>query len=125
MVTSRPRLHRPYAAKILTGAALGSIPVIRQAAAATEGNWQPVAFCERMAALFLFLLVLPVLAGCALLTCLLSRRSPLIAHRRVGWQGSTLWMIKLRTMWSADLPLGGGWIERIDDEHGPELKSAA
>ncbi len=30
---------------------------------------------------------------------LASGRSPLIAHKRVGWRGETLWMLKLRTMW--------------------------
>jgi lipopolysaccharide/colanic/teichoic acid biosynthesis glycosyltransferase len=68
---------------------------------------------------------------------ILSRRTPLIAHRRVGWQGTTLWMLKLRTMWSEndarwseDARPGGdnrthrGWIERIDDPSGPGRKGA-
>jgi len=34
-------------------------------------------------------------------------------------------MLKLRTMWADDVPHGTGWIEQIDDDRGPELKSAA
>lgn len=83
-----------------------------------------MAICERLGAMLLFLLALPLLAICALVIALLSGRTPLIAHRRVGWQGSPLWMLKLRTMWSGDSRRSVGWIERIDDECGPELKSA-
>jgi lipopolysaccharide/colanic/teichoic acid biosynthesis glycosyltransferase len=101
---------------------LGSLPVIRQTAAGTDWTWQTVAFLERAAAIFLLVLVLPLLAICALVLCLLSRRTPLIAHRRVGWLGAPLWMLKLRTMWDDDTPRGG-WIEHIDDEHGPALKN--
>src|SRR6059058_699687 len=57
----------------------------------------------------------------------LSRRTPLIAHRRVGWRGSTLWMLKFRTMWSdGDVPARriSGWVEYIDDEAGPQRKQA-
>lgn len=57
---------------------------------------------------------------------LLSGRSPLIAHRRVGWRGCTLYMLKLRTMWNNDgtgaLSKSGFWVEYIDDDAGPELK---
>jgi exopolysaccharide production protein ExoY len=58
---------------------------------------------------------------------LFSRRSPLIAHRRVGWRGSALWMLKLRTMWDHEDAGAGrrsGWIEYIDDDPGPRLKQA-
>jgi lipopolysaccharide/colanic/teichoic acid biosynthesis glycosyltransferase len=81
-----------------------------------------VAFIERVVASVLLLLVLPLLAICALVLCLLSRRSPLIAHRRVGWQGSPLWMLKLRTMWDDDTPCQR-WIQHIDDDQGPAFKS--
>jgi exopolysaccharide production protein ExoY len=94
----------------------------------TDWNWQAVAVCERAAAIVLLLLALPWLAVCALAVWLLSGRVPLIAHRRVGWQGSQLWMLKLRTMWGAArrgaARRGAGWIEHIDDAGGPELKCA-
>jgi len=72
---------------------------------------------------FLLAAVSPVLAGSAAALALLSGRTPLIAHRRIGWRGSTLWMLKLRTMWD-DTPAAGrgGWIEYIGDEAGPEQK---
>ena len=81
--------------------------------------------CERLAAVILLLLALPLLAVCALVLWLLSGRTPLIAHRRVGWQGTPLRMLKLRTMWGGEARRGAGWIEHIDDDRGPELKSAA
>ncbi len=55
----------------------------------------------------------------------LSRRSPLIAHRRVGQYGRLLWVLKLRTMWDSSEPRSRGWIEFIDDETGPGQKSAS
>ncbi len=82
-----------------------------------------MAICERAAALVLLLLSLPLLCVCALALCLHSGRSPLIAHRRVGWQGEPLWMLKLRTMWGGEARRVSGWIEHIDDDCGPELKS--
>ena len=90
------------AAKIGMGTVLGSLPALRQAAAESDWTWQVVAVCERLAAVFLLLLALPVLVVCALVLWLLAGRSPLIAHRRVGWQGAPLWMLKLRTMWNGD-----------------------
>jgi lipopolysaccharide/colanic/teichoic acid biosynthesis glycosyltransferase len=91
----------------------------------TDGNWRAVALCERASAFVLLLLALPVLSVCALALFLLSGRTPLIAHRRVGWRGTPLWMLKLRTMWDDDAQRNTGWIEHIDDERGPELKSEA
>ncbi len=70
-----------------------------------------VAVCERLAAVLLLLLALPVLVVCALVLWLLAGRSPLIAHRRVGWQGVPLRMLKLRTMWNGTSSRSAGWIE--------------
>jgi lipopolysaccharide/colanic/teichoic acid biosynthesis glycosyltransferase len=87
-----------------------------------------VAVCERTAAIVLLLLALPLLAVCALVLALLSGRTPVIAHRRVGWHGAPLWMLKLRTMWGGETRRGAGLVrrlvERIEDDAGPELKSA-
>ena len=77
---------------------MGSIPVIRQAASWNDLSWQAVAICERLAAVVLFAASTGVLAASIVVVWLLSRRSPLIAHRRVGFQGAPLWMLKLRTM---------------------------
>ena len=34
-------------------------------------------------------------------------------------------MLKLRTMWDDETPRTAGWVEHIDDDRGPELKSEA
>ena len=80
--------------------------------------------CERLAAIALLVVALPLLAVCAIVLRLRSGQAPLIAHRRVGWRGTPLRMLKLRTMWGGETRRGGGWIEHIDDDRGPELKSA-
>jgi lipopolysaccharide/colanic/teichoic acid biosynthesis glycosyltransferase len=53
------------------------------------------------------------MAGSAIAVAIASRQSPLIAHRRVGWRGETLWMIKLRTMWGGKSRTDARWIERV------------
>jgi lipopolysaccharide/colanic/teichoic acid biosynthesis glycosyltransferase len=85
--------------------------------------------CERLVSAGLFLALSPILVASAVTLSMLSRRVPLIAHRRVGWRGSTLWMLKLRTMWGAEVDGSpqrtghvSGWIEYIEDVDGPELK---
>ena len=49
---------------------------------------------------------------------MLSRRSPFIAHQRVGEAGELLWVWKLRTMWTRDAPKAReqGWVEYIVEE---------
>lgn len=61
--------------------------------------WRAVAIAERFWAGTLLLVLLPALSLVALLIVILSRRSPLIAHRRVGQGGRPIWVLKLRTMW--------------------------
>jgi exopolysaccharide production protein ExoY len=102
---------------------LATIPLVRQGAA-SDLNWQAIAVFERLAALLLLTLTLPVIAIAALALWLLSGRSPFIAHRRVGWQGTDLWMLKLRSMWNPEDAPAREWIERISDESGPALKGA-
>ena len=106
---------------------MASSPALRASPLNTaEPVWQALDVCERTAAAVLLAAAGPVLAASALVICLASRKSPLIAHRRVGWRGETLWMLKLRTMWGP--PSGNGapfrWIEYIDDDTGPSSKSA-
>jgi exopolysaccharide production protein ExoY len=101
---------------------LATLPIIREAAPPEDLTWQAVGLLERGAALLLLILVAPVLAISALAIFLLSGRTPLIAHRRVGWRGADLWMLKLRTMWSPCGPLPACVIERIDDGFGPSRK---
>src|SRR5437764_557972 len=103
---------------------LGSLTVPRQASTETDWTWQAITVCERLAAIALLLMALPLLGLCAIVLWLRSGRPPLIAHRRVGWRGVPLRMMKLRTMWGEEARRGGGWIEQIDDDHGPERKTA-
>jgi len=113
---------------------LASLPVPRQTALIQDPTCQAVALCERIAAVVLFAALSPMLLAFAVALWVLSGRAPLIAHRRVGWRGATLWMLKLRTMWNtescrtarADGNTSGwieyGLIEYIQDEDGPEQK---
>jgi exopolysaccharide production protein ExoY len=107
---------------------LATIPVVRQAPPDFDMTWQAVGICERLASAALFVAVSPVLAVSAVTVSLLSGRTPLIAHRRVGWRGNALWMLKLRTMWG---PAAGTsqrttrWVEYIDDQAGPHRKHPA
>ncbi len=112
----------------MRGNPLASIPVVRQALPEIHLAWQAIGLCERLASVALFAAASPVIAASALTVSLLSGRTPLIAHRRVGWQGRTLWMLKLRTMWDSgqNAPrTGTGWVEYINDEAGPSQKHPA
>lgn len=118
--------HRA-AAKIEVGIySLASIPVPRENAPVQELTWQALDVCERLTSVALLTGLSPVLVASAVTLSCLSGLTPLIAHRRVGWRGSTLWMLKLRTMWGANdkTPRGRvvGCVEYIDDVDGPELK---
>ncbi len=79
---------------------------------------------EPMAAALSLICLLPFLVIVALAIRVLSGESPLVAHRRVGRYGKTLWVYKFRTMW----PSGGRaheaafFVERVrDDEPKPKL----
>lgn len=107
---------------------MASIAVARQAPAESDRVWQTVGVCERVVAAGLLAVLSPLLAAGAAAVALLSGRTPLIAHRRVGWRGSTLWVFKLRTMWGPAGEARGcrtGWIEYIEDEAGPDRKHPA
>src|SRR5581483_4383380 len=93
-------------------------------APARQRIWSVVEVGERITAAFLVALVSPILCVIWVTTLALSGRSPLIAHRRVGQGGSELWVFKFRTMWERPrkFALRPFWLERIDDEYGPDLK---
>jgi exopolysaccharide production protein ExoY len=65
----------------------------------------------------------PFLLLLALGIRLASGASPLVAHRRVGRHGRTLWVYKFRTMWPHGGPArpGGLFIQKVADEK-PTLK---
>jgi exopolysaccharide production protein ExoY len=65
----------------------------------------------------LFIASLALIVPAAIATCILSRRSPFIAHMRIGKDGRTLWVWKLRTMWPRlQFPSAEekGWVQRIE-----------
>jgi lipopolysaccharide/colanic/teichoic acid biosynthesis glycosyltransferase len=71
---------------------------------------------ERLLALALFLILLPLMVVAGLIIFLLSRRPPIVKHTRIGQFGKPFGMIKLRTMWSGpafDEPPEG--IKPVDD----------
>ncbi|MCW5976601.1 MAG: sugar transferase [Bryobacteraceae bacterium] len=79
---------------------------------------------ERVAAGVLLLASAPLLAAAAIAIRVLSRRSPLVAHRRVGWLGEPFWMLKLRTMWPSTPPAtrSRALVERVSTAPPPDGK---
>lgn len=82
---------------------------------------------ERFAAGAALCALAPVLGLTGLLVAILSRRSPLIAHLRVGLNGEPFWLLKFRTMWGSGAPSAtrSGLVEFIEDDLGPRQKSAS
>jgi exopolysaccharide production protein ExoY len=82
---------------------------------------------ERAAGAVFLVAASPVIAVSAGIVSMLSRRSPFIAHQRVGEAGELLWMWKLRTMWSdrAPGPRERGWVEYIVAEPKAGAKDPA
>ncbi len=78
---------------------------------------EPVVAILCLIGLFPFLLVLAFVISVA------SRASPLVAHRRVGRYGKTLWVYKFRSMWPTAKPArkSGLFIEKLTEE-SPEPK---
>jgi exopolysaccharide production protein ExoY len=101
---------------------VASIPILSKSVPRRTAIFPAVDFAERLSALVLLSALSPVLCLSAATVALLSRRSPFIAHRRVGWRGTTLWMLKLRTMWSDGTVSASSWVEYIDDPAGPQRK---
>jgi len=79
---------------------------------------------ERLVAVACLIGLAPLLVILALIIRVASGASPLVAHRRVGRYGETLWVYKFRTMWSKQSRSrrAAFLIERIaDDEPKPKL----
>ena len=79
---------------------------------------------EQGAGLILLGLAAPAIAASAAVVAVLARRSPFIAHLRMGRDGRPFWMLKLRSMWPVE---GQGtsreWVEHIvadPEEDGKE-----
>ena len=84
----------------------------------------PVPVWERAFALGLAIASLPLLVVLMLCVRVLSGRSPLVAHLRVGYRGEPLWMLKLRTMWGASNTESMGLVERLPNTRVPAAKAA-
>jgi len=80
---------------------------------AAPAAWRPAQALERAVALVLFSLALPVLSLAAAIVWILSGRPPFIAHRRLGFGGSILWVLKLRTMWTGRVRAPFQLVERL------------
>jgi lipopolysaccharide/colanic/teichoic acid biosynthesis glycosyltransferase len=81
---------------------------------------------ERAAGCFLLTLAAPAIAASAAVVKLLSRRSPFIAHLRVGLNGKPFWTLKLRTMWDDREESGSArWIKHIVAEPEEDGKHQA
>lgn len=80
---------------------------------------------EPFVAVLALLLLLPLGIVIAIVIIILSGRSPLIRHSRVGWRGSQLLMVKFRTMWEKDLPSKRpAFIEDVDNAVPPSKTAA-
>jgi lipopolysaccharide/colanic/teichoic acid biosynthesis glycosyltransferase len=77
---------------------------------------------ERLFALASGILLVPVFAVVTITVLALSRRAPLVAHRRVGRGGTTFWMLKFRTMWNGE-PGPMKLVERLPDAYVPPVKA--
>jgi Sugar transferases involved in lipopolysaccharide synthesis len=95
--------------------------------AAREGRiWNLIGLLERAASIPLLVLLSPPMVLVAAAIAVLSRRSPLVAHRRAGQFGVPFWTWKFRTMWGDAVAVGpAGLVEYIVDECGPEYKRSA
>jgi exopolysaccharide production protein ExoY len=82
---------------------------------------------ERAAGALFLIAASPMIAASAVTISLLSRRSPFIAHQRVGEGGELLWVWKLRTMWTRQPahPSERGWVEYIVAEPLEDGKNPA
>jgi exopolysaccharide production protein ExoY len=87
--------------------------------------WLLLSVLERIAALCVLVAIAPFMLIVAISTAVLSRTSPLIAHRRLGLGGSPLWVLKFRTMWRHGSRPAARFtlVEYIVDESGPRQKS--
>jgi len=78
---------------------------------------------ERLAALVALLLLAPILLLLAVTIFIFSRRTPLVAHRRIGRYGQPFWMLKFRSMWDRRGTIHYALIERLPEEKVPDVKA--
>lgn len=76
---------------------------------------------ERLTAGALLVFTLPILLPISILVVVISRRSPLVAHQRVGHGGRPIWVLKLRTMWDGDSGKHSIFVHRLSASEAPLL----
>jgi exopolysaccharide production protein ExoY len=85
-----------------------------------------LAATDRVFGIILSAALSPVTISAAAMICVLSGRSPLVAHARIGQYGRPFWMWKLRTMWprAAASHAERCWLQRIaaDPIHDDKLE---
>src|SRR5438874_10838093 len=84
--------------------------------------WKALGWGERLEAVLLLVALAPFLMVTGVVLLTLSRRSPLVAHRRVGLRGRPFWTLKFRTMWQQPGRSKFALIERVAEEPGRDLK---
>lgn len=83
--------------------------------------WRVVSGFERVTAAGLLILTFPILLLASIIVVTLSRRSPFVAHRRVGRGGRLIWVLKLRTMWKGDVEKRFIFVHRLSAFESPLL----
>jgi lipopolysaccharide/colanic/teichoic acid biosynthesis glycosyltransferase len=69
----------------------------------------------------MLLVLLPILLAASIAIIAISRRSPLVAHQRVGVGGRLIWVVKLRTMWTNDSGKRSLFLHRLCPSEVPLL----
>jgi lipopolysaccharide/colanic/teichoic acid biosynthesis glycosyltransferase len=107
-----------------TGYIALKFPLVRDRAI----TWKAVAIAERFIAGFLLLATFPILVLASVIVVAISRRSPFVAHQRVGQNGRPIWVLKLRTMWQGESGRRCVFIYRLPTTDvplpGPAIKNA-
>ncbi len=87
--------------------------------------WAGIELIERCCAGGLLVALLPALSAAGVTIMMLSKRSPLIAHRRIGQDGRPIWVLKLRTMWDRNSSQSGVFpvVEHLTSELSAPLHS--
>jgi lipopolysaccharide/colanic/teichoic acid biosynthesis glycosyltransferase len=87
--------------------------------------WFTLGALERVVAGLALTALFPALMVAAIIVAILSRQAPLVAHRRVGYMGREIWILKLRTMWpsSPTSKWDGIWIEYLPESVVPVSKA--
>jgi exopolysaccharide production protein ExoY len=92
-----------------------------------SGIWSLIRVLEVVASIPILVLLSPLMAVAAAAIAILSRRSPLVAHLRIGQFGTAFWTLKFRTMWGgpAIVTERPRLIEYIVDDGRLEYKPSA